>query len=58
MAKIIIDEKALDPIIQTIKNLPVQGGFKVADAWVGCVIELERLKATAQRFDPQEGKNG
>ena len=53
---IIIDERALDPIIQTIKNLPVSGGFKAADAWVGCVIELERIKATAQKYEPKEHK--
>jgi len=55
---IIIDEKLLDPIIQTIKNLPVRGDFKAADAWVGCVIELERIRATAQKFKPQENENG
>lgn len=54
---IVIDEKALDPIIANIKRLPVHGDFKAADAWVGIVLELERLKLTSIRYNGEEGKN-
>ena len=54
---IVIDEKSLDPIIANIKRLPVHGDFKAADAWVGIVLELERLKLTSIRYNGEEGKN-
>lgn len=56
---IIIDENALDPIIADIKRLPVHGDFRAADAWVGIVLELERLKLTSIRYNGGEvKKNG
>lgn len=54
---IVVDEKALDVVIRAVKNLPVQGGFEAADAWVGCVITLEKIKATAKKYEPKEVAN-
>lgn len=48
---IIIDERELDAVIQTIKALPVQGGYRAADAWVGCVLTLENMKLNAMRYE-------
>jgi len=41
--KIIVDRERLIRIGETVKGLPVQGGFDAADSWVGCVIAIDKM---------------
>lgn len=43
---VVAEEKQINAIINTVKNLPVEcKNFDTADAWVGIVIELENILA-------------
>jgi len=48
--KIIVDGDDLLLVANTIKELPVRGGFSVADRWVGCVIALQKIVETANEY--------
>ena len=57
-------ENTLDSIIDTIKKLtPANMDFDKADAWVGCIIELNNIKTylkhlecEASKVDADQGK--
>jgi len=40
---VIVEVEDLVRLKNTIKQLPVQGDFDVADAWVGCVLAIDKM---------------
>lgn len=56
--KIIVDGDDLLLVANTIKELPVRGGFSVADRWVGCVVALQKIVETAIEYvEPVKEEN-
>ena len=56
--KVIVEAESLLQVVETIKQLPVHGGYEASSMWVGCVIVLQGMAEGAPRFKEPEENNG
>ena len=54
--KIIVETDRIIPVIEAIKQLPVQGNFEAADIWVGCVMALEGICMQSEPYSEDNTK--
>lgn len=57
--KIIVDTDQVMPVIEAIKQLPVQvDNFDTADIWVGCIMTLQSICMQSEPYQEENIKEG
>ena len=56
--KVIVETAHIQPVIEAIKQLPVQGDFETADLWVGCVMALQTICAQSEPYTEEIKEEG